>query len=210
MKNKNYRIPLFLLSLFALLGATAFCSWWEWEDRSPAEAADLVKVLQLKSGATVLEIGAGGGELARAMALLIGPKSRLYASELSDDYLKMMAERLTPEEFPQITIMRGSETSTNLPPDSCDAIYLRRVYHHVSHPAEMASAMFETLRPGGRLAVVDFRPGPPRANDHGILPEVAEQRLVAAGFRIESRVEEWRAGDFIVVASKPAAAAPAL
>jgi len=199
---------IFLPVLLALLSAPCLCEWWEWEDRSPAEAVDLMKVLHVAPGATVAEIGAGGGELARAMALLLGPDSRLYATELLDDYMKMMTERLTPEEFPQITIVRGAETTTNLPAGSCDAVYLRRVFHHVSRPVEMSAAIFELLRPGGRLAVVDFRLGGIRAATHGISPEVIEKHLADAGFKLEQTSESWREGDYIVVASKPVASDP--
>ena len=54
--------------------------------------------------------------------------------------------------------MAGAADRTNLPDGACDAIFMRNVYHHFAAPGPMSASLAAALKPGGRLAVVDFRP----------------------------------------------------
>ena len=54
--------------------------------------------------------------------------------------------------------MAGAADRTNLPDGACDAIFMRNVYHHFAAPGPMSASLAAALKPGGRVAVVDFRP----------------------------------------------------
>lgn len=57
-----------------------------------------------------------------------------------------------------MTVLEAGERATHLPPECCDAIFMRRVYHHLTAPSAILTSIHEALRPGGRLVIIDFRP----------------------------------------------------
>ena len=127
------------------------------------EADRLATVLGVTTGGAVAEIGAGAGEMTQEMAHRVGQTGRVYTTELGDDKVTSLREAVSGAGA-QVTVVAGAEDETRLPADCCDAIYMRRVYHHFTHPERMDASLFASLRPGGRLAVIDFEhsDGPPR------------------------------------------------
>lgn len=198
-----------------LLAATAAAGVALGQPDEAAEAARLVEVLGLKPGDTVADIGAGGGRMAVAVARQLGPTGRVYATEIDGRRLREIREAASAGGFENITILEAHATRTNLPAACCDAIYVRRVYHHFGDPAAMNASILASLRPGGRFAVIDF---PPRrggrrdvspedrasGDTHGVSPDATVDELRKAGFadvRIETR--EWPHGMFVVMARRP-------
>jgi SAM-dependent methyltransferase len=85
--------------------------------------------------------------------------------------------------------VEGAPASTNLPAGCCDAILVRDAYHHFTQPDEMIRSLVASLKPGGRLAIIDFPPREKtevpagvRANrgGHGVPPEVVQAEVGAA------------------------------
>jgi ubiquinone/menaquinone biosynthesis C-methylase UbiE len=173
----------------------------------------------LKPGDTVAEIGAGKGELTLAAANVVGRTGKVYASELGEKRVLELERAVSLAALPQISVVAGSPTNTNFPDACCDAIFMQDVYHHFSDPAAMNAGILRSLKPGGRLAIVDFTPPPDspdvepasRAKDgsHGVRPATLTRELTEAGFEgiaIDAAGDRW----FLVVARKPAAPAPRL
>ena len=85
-----------------------------------------------------------------------------------------------------VTVIEGAVNSTNLPALCCDAILIRDAYHHLTQPEAVTRSLAASLKPGGRLAVIDF---PPRPNSevpagvpanrggHGVPPAVVEREV---------------------------------
>lgn len=167
--------------------------------------------LALHDGATVCELGAGDGELSIAAAARVGSRGHVYASELGDDRVKALRAKVSAR--PQIEVVAGAADRTNLPDGACDAIFMRNVYHHFPAPGPMSASLAAALKPGGRVAVVDFRPPGAEApmpedrdNDnvkgvdmHGVTPESVQRELMDAGFQVE-RTEKGSRRAFMVVA----------
>lgn len=173
----------------------------------------LIEILQLKPGSVVAEIGAGAGDLTIGVARHVGPSGRVYTSELGQERLAKLRGVVDKSGLPHVQVVEGNEAHANLPDACCDAIFMRNVYHHFGDPRTMNASFFSALKPGSRLAVIDFAPrndastAPPgkrgENNAHGVTAEVVADELKAAGFTIVSsdeRDERW----FIVVAQKPA------
>lgn len=177
-----------------------------------ADAATLVDVLRVQAGSVVAEIGAGNGSLSVALAKAVGATGRVYTTELGDSALRRLREAIDRRGAGNIEVVEGRESVANLPEDCCDAVFMRNVYHHFGDPASMNASLLRALRPGGRIAVIDF---PPRrggetaepgerggGGNHGVAAETVQQELRAAGFEIVSaadRGNRW----FLVVAGKP-------
>lgn len=167
--------------------------------------------LDVREGVTICEIGAGDGELSIAAARAVGASGRVYTSELGDERLKALRQRVGNSGLAQITVVAGEAAGTGFPDAACDALFMRNVYHHFGNPAAMNASIAAALKPGGRLAVVDFSPPgaeatcpTDRGKDgmHGISAETLSRELKEAGFEpatSEVGAERW----FMVVVARP-------
>jgi len=173
--------------------------------------AQIFEAIGLREGATACEMGAGDGELTLAAAQLVGPSGRVYTSELGDERVKALREKVARSNISHITVVAGDANRTNFPDGGCDALFMRSVYHHFADPAAMNASIAAALKPGGRLAIVDFTPPPgseaacpaDRGKDgmHGITREMLSRELKDAGFEAVSSIGVQRA--IMVVVSRP-------
>jgi ubiquinone/menaquinone biosynthesis C-methylase UbiE len=155
----------------------------------------------MQPGMTVAEIGAGRGRMAVLLARRLGPSSRIYATEIEPE--KQNAIRSAAAGLASFSVLPAAESSVNLPEACCDAIYLRRVYHHLSDSAAINRSLYLSLRAGGRLAIIDMLT--PRWifwTRHGIPAETVVAQVTAAGFRLERRVDRWSPIDYCLVFQK--------
>src|SRR5688500_10502802 len=118
----------------------------------------IFEALAISEGHTVCEVGAGDGELTIAAAKLVGTRGRVYTSELGDDRVKTLRQKIAASGLDHITIVEGAATTTNFPDAVCDALFMRNVYHHFADPAAMNASIAAAVKPAGRAAVVDFTP----------------------------------------------------
>ncbi len=165
----------------------------------------------MREGVTVCEIGAGNGDLSLEVAKLVGPGGRVFASELGDARVKTLKERVTGSGLSHVTVVPGDAVKTNFPDAACDALFMRNVYHHFAEPSKMNASIAAALKPGARLAVVDFTPPPggeardpaDRGKDgsHGLSPESLSRELKEAGFEpvaVDAGSQRW----FMVVVTR--------
>ena len=155
------------------------------------DAARLVTALHLDSGHSVADVGAGGGELAIALAEVVAPTGTVYATEIGEDRLKTLRAAVARSARTDITVLEAHATRTNLPQACCNALVMRLVYHHFRDPAAMNRSLFASLKPGGLVAVLDFpsengRTGAPSARaengSHGVDADTVVEEMTAAGF----------------------------
>ena len=173
-------LAAFLLAL--VLGVLTQPSGAVAATNDPAFADRIAAELGVKPGATVAEIGAGRGEMTVLMAPKVGPAGRMYANEIEPERLAEIRQRVANASIGNVTVVTATATDTGLPADSCDAIYMIYVYHHLTDPTAYDSSIFRALRPGGALFIADFYPtwllggmGVPQ-------PQLVEQ-LTTAGFQ---------------------------
>jgi ubiquinone/menaquinone biosynthesis C-methylase UbiE len=104
--------------------------------------------------------------------------------------------------------VEGAADDTKLPSECCDAIYLRHVYHHLTRPEEFNRNLVRSLKPGARLAIIDFPTNenlppvdgvPKNRGGHGIPQEVMVDELTSAGLHVEKVVSDWSGNDYCVV-----------
>jgi ubiquinone/menaquinone biosynthesis C-methylase UbiE len=148
-----------------------------------------VEILALKPGMTVADVGAGFGAWTTRLSRWIGPSGRVYASDIGAPQLAQLRQSIEKEKLTNVTVIEGAVASTNLPAGCCDAILIRDAYHHLTEPDGIIKSFAAALKPGGRLAVVDFPPRPNtdvpagvRANrgGHGVPPEIVQKEVGAA------------------------------
>lgn len=179
----------------------AFGAFLPW--REEAEAVRLAELAGMGEGSTVAEIGAGAGRFTMSFARRVGPRGRVFSTELAGDAVAALAARAAAEGLRNVTEVRGGRLETNLPDGCCDVVVLRNVYHHVTEPQAFARALRQAVRDGGRLVVIDFdtgalwlhggRPGDTssRRAGHGVERADAIAELTAAGFQLEQEIADW-------------------
>lgn len=169
------------------------------------ETSRLVETLGLEPGDVVGDVGAGDGKWAVALAEHVGPEGKIYATEVAK--LDRLRSRIEREELDNVEVIVGTQTDTGLPEACCDAVLLRRVYHHFQEPEAMHHSLRRSLKPEGLLFVVEFdtrrrwqRPdGIPESRDgHGIEESMLVQEMQAAGFDVIDRMD-WTNGDYAVL-----------
>lgn len=168
--------------------------------RAEKEGPRLAAELGLTPGMAVADLGAGYGAMMVAMARLVGPQGQVYATDVGAEQLAALRALVEKQQVTNVIVRDGAPSSTNLPVDCCDAIFLRDVYHHLTEPDAFNKSLRASLKPGGRLAVIDFLPRPNSsvpdgvpANrvGHGVPIEVVAQELTAAGFTRLKTTERW-------------------
>jgi ubiquinone/menaquinone biosynthesis C-methylase UbiE len=200
------------------LAAALFCAMFAAPfalHRAYADADDEIKrlasIMEWKPGTIVADIGAGDGKYAFAAAKMVGPAGKVFATEIDPDKLATLRSEVTKRHLINVIILESKDADTNLPAECCDAIFLRRVYHHLTKPAEFDVALVRSLKPGGRLAIIEFPPRsgldpvdgvPANRGGHGIPKGVAIEELAAAGFRIKTTVNSWPQGDYLLLFEK--------
>jgi ubiquinone/menaquinone biosynthesis C-methylase UbiE len=211
--NSQFRrsfITLFVIGIGALAAQDGLA---QSARENAADAEWLTMVLEIKAGTIVGEIGAGSGELTFALAKVAGESGRVFTNELNKDRVKAIENEAAKSNVKNVTVVEGRAAETNFPDQCCDALFMRNVYHHFGDPPAMNASLLKSLRPGGRLAVIDFTPPPPsdvsenppgrrgEDNHHGITVATLEKELKAAGFEIVSAETKNRA--VTVVARRP-------
>jgi ubiquinone/menaquinone biosynthesis C-methylase UbiE len=182
------------------------------KDKYQDEAARLASLMHWANGDVIAEIGAGEGQMSFDAAKRVGQTGHVYATELDEGKLANLKKDVARDHARNVTILMAGTEDTNLPANCCNSIFMRRVYHHFTHPKAIDAALFRNLKAGGMLAVIDFPPSkwlpavpgvPANRGGHGIPEKVMTGELKAAGFEIVSVQRGWPENDYFVLARKP-------
>src|SRR5580765_1520569 len=137
--------------------------WLERPEREAEEKPDLlVEALKLKSGDVVADIGAGTGYYSWRMAKVVGDKGLVYAVDIQQEMLDLLARRMAERKITNVKGVLGTITDPKLPPRSVDVVLMVDVYHEFDHPFEMMQSICQALKPGGRVVFVEFRSEDPK------------------------------------------------
>jgi predicted methyltransferase len=163
----------------------------EWQ-----RVSDIFRVMDVRPGGTVADIGAGDGFFTIRLADVVGPAGRVFAVDIRDEALERLRRRLREEPRANVTVVKGLTTDPRLPAASLDAALIVNAYHEMSEHQAMLSAIRTALKPTGRLVIVDPITDARRAAARGALvpqheltPEFALQDARAAGLRIIGLVD---------------------
>ena len=192
-KRLRWALPAFLI----LAGVVLYVGWPHLVADPEAQVESLIGLLGLEPGMIAAEVGAGEGRMSVILAQRLGPTGRVFSTELDSGKL----EKIRKAAPPNLTALRAGEKNTNLPEECCDAIFLRRVYHHLTDPAAINADLFQALRPGGKMAIIDFSPS--WIIRHGVPREIVIDAVTKAGFILDRRIDNWPGRDYCLVFRKP-------
>ncbi len=135
----------------------AYVKKFESDDRETyAKRHEIVASLDLVPGMSVADVGAGTGLFTRLLAEKVGATGKVYAVDISREFLDHIATDARRRRLSQVVTVRGNQETTNLGRNSVDLVFLCDVYHHLEKPEKTLASIREALRSGGQLVVVEF------------------------------------------------------
>ena len=133
-------------------------SWLERPEREQEEGLTiLVNALDLKPGQAVADIGAGSGVISLLLSGKVGPQGTVLAVDIQQEMLDALAVNCKNKGVTNILPVLGTTTAPNLKPGTVDLVIMVDVYHEFDMPFEMLSGIAKSLKPGGRVAFVEYR-----------------------------------------------------
>ena len=160
--------------------------WLERSDRVATEKPDdVVKNFQLKPTDIVADIGAGTGYF----TFRIGPvvkNGKVFAVDIQPEMLALMETKKNALRMDNVVMVQGAEKDTNLPADSIDLAFMVDAYHEFSYPREMMQSIVKSLKPGGRVVLIEYRaedPDVPIKRVHKMTVAQVRKELEAVGLR---------------------------
>lgn len=168
--------------------------WLERPERAEEEKPDqMIELLGLKSGQVVADIGAGTGYISWRMARKVAPGGKVYGVDIQQEMLDLLGANMKKRGVTNVFGVLGTETDPKLPPASVDLVIMVDVYHEFSEPVEMMRNIVKALKPGGRVAFVEYRaedPEVPIKRVHKMSEAQVKKEAAAAGLQWEKTIPD--------------------
>jgi predicted methyltransferase len=161
--------------------------WLERTERETEEKPQLlIDALEIKPGQTIADLGAGSGYYSFRIAPLVGPTGKVLAIDIEPAMLEVITQRASRERIANVAAVRASVRDPNLAPGSVDLLFMVDVYHELEYPYEVMTKVRAALKPGGRVALIEYRAEDPQVTIkpvHKMSERQVRHELEAAGFR---------------------------
>ncbi len=139
------------------LDVDKFVERFEGESREVfANREAIVNSMRIRSGADVVDVGAGTGPFIGLFANAVGPTGAVYAIDIAPNFVEHLANRAREEGHANVRAQLCSENSVELEPGSVDYAFICDVYHHFEFPRNTMGSLHSALRKGGEVVIVDF------------------------------------------------------
>lgn len=179
--------------------------WLERKEREIEENSSLLlKNLAVKPGMIIADVGAGSGYHSALLSKMVG-NGKVFAVDVEPEMIAYLNARIKRENLSRIVPVLCTEKNVTLPENAIDLILLVDVYHEFSYPYEMALSMFNVLKPGGKLVLVEFRAEDetvPIKTIHKMSEAQAIKELKVAGFTFEKNISNLPWQHFLVFTKK--------
>jgi predicted methyltransferase len=148
---------------------------------------EIMDALGIGDGSVVADLGAGGGWFTVRLARRVGPNGLVYAEDVQRQMVDAIARRVAREGFRNVVTVLGEDDDPRLPPEALDAVLMVDAYHEVQNRVQLLANVRASLKPNGRLGIVDFKregsgPGPPM--EERVDPATVVADAEAAGLRL--------------------------
>jgi ubiquinone/menaquinone biosynthesis C-methylase UbiE len=148
---------------------------------------DVVRALALRAGAWVADLGAGTGYFSRRLSEAVGREGVVFAVDTEPNLVAYIRSRAERERTPNVIPVLASPSNPRLPRASCDLVLIVDTYHHIDDRVAYFRDLRRVLRPGGRVAIVDWQkraaPVGPEM-EHKLDRTVVVDEMRRSGFRL--------------------------
>jgi ubiquinone/menaquinone biosynthesis C-methylase UbiE len=159
-------------------------------EEHPDQALDLLKI---QKGSTVADIGAGAGYFTLRLAERVGPSGVVYGEDIQPGMLDLLRKNMRKRRLTNVRAVLGTIDDPKLPKESLDLVLLVDVYHEFSEPEKMLERIRESLKPGGRLVLLEYRaedPAVPIRPEHKMTVKQVRDEVEPEGFRFDQAIEK--------------------
>lgn len=167
--------------------------WLDRDEREAEEApAKAIQALDLRPGMTVADVGAGSGYYTIRIARQVGERGRVFATDVQRGMLDLIERRVRAERLENVETVLGTPEDPALPAQSIDLALMVDVYHELQSPQTFMRRLRETLKPDGRLVLLEFRkedPLVPIRLEHKMTVDEARRELTADGYAFEKNID---------------------
>ena len=167
-----------------------------WLDRSERETEEApnkaLDALDIRSGMVVADVGAGTGYFSLRIARRVGPDGRVYANDVQPEMLEKLRANAQHDKLDNIETVLGSEADPKLPVGKMDFVLLVDVYHEFSQPQQMLQHIRSSLKPDGRLVLLEYRkedPAVPIRPEHKMSVAEVKAEVEAEGYKLDKVIE---------------------
>ncbi|HEY4015294.1 MAG TPA: methyltransferase domain-containing protein [Polyangiaceae bacterium] len=140
----------------------------DWLDRPNRDAVQrpehVLDVLGVRAGQTVADVGCGSGYFTVHLAKRVGPRGRVFATDLQQEMLDLLAKKVAAQKLTNVTAERTTADDAELPEGALDLALLVDVYHELPNPSRTLAQIKRALAPNGRLALVEYRGEDPKVD----------------------------------------------
>lgn len=141
----------------------------DWVKRFEGDSREIFKhrrkilaAVDPRPGMTVADIGAGTGFFTRLFADAVRPGGKVYAVDISPDFLAHIDRLARERGMDHITTVRCRDDAVDLPPASIDLAFICDTYHHFEFPHSTMRSLHRAMKPNGELVIIDFNRHPER------------------------------------------------
>ena len=159
------------------------------DEEQPDEA---LQAIGIAKGSTVADIGAGSGAITWRLAQRVGPTGKVYANDYQPRMLDLLRQNMAQRKIANVEVVLGTAFDPKLPPASIDLALMIDVYHEFSHPQEMLRHLRESLKPDGRLVLLEYRAEDPAVRvppGHKMSVDMVKAELEPEGYRFDQTIE---------------------
>jgi predicted methyltransferase len=160
--------------------------WLDREEREVEEAPTrALSIINVAAGSTVADIGAGSGYFTERLARLVGPTGKVYAADIQAGMLDLIRARLARERITNVSLVLSAPADPKLPLQAIDLALMVDVYHELHDPQAVLGHIRESLKPGGRLVLLEYKgedPSIPILPSHKMTVAQAKLEVEAEGF----------------------------
>jgi SAM-dependent methyltransferase len=179
---------------YALTMGVQGASWLDRPERIEEENPDLaLRLLKIAKGSAVADVGAGSGYMTLKLARIVGPTGRVYANDIQPGMLELLQKNVTKAKLTNVTPVLGTQNDPKLPAGELDLVLMVDVYHELSDPQTMLAHIRESLKPDGRLVLIEYRgedPDIPIQPLHKMTVKQAQTEVEHEGFTLAKTQEE--------------------
>jgi ubiquinone/menaquinone biosynthesis C-methylase UbiE len=167
--------------------------WLDRHERESEEQPDIaIAELNLKPGMFVGDVGAGTGFYSLRLAKVVGPEGVVYANDIQPGMLDRLNANASAQHIGNVVTILGTESDPKLPAGKLDLVILVDVYHEFSRPQRMLDRIRDSLKPNGRLVLLEYRkedPSVPIRPEHKMSVQEVKAEVIPQGYRFEKVVD---------------------